>query len=123
MVDKEEKEELLKIRTSLRHGAYGDDKFLENLKKKLSEDEAKEGQSFKTESNSLEKIIETVCCHPNVSLENIQSSNRSQKFVETRAIMALLIQKQRTLLELLLIRKIMPNVGPEPLYGPFIFYH
>ena len=95
ITDDKKKDELFEIRKSLKIGAYGDEIFMETLRKELNQEEASNGYSFGMDAVSLETIIESVCCNQNVSLDEIQSDKRDKKLVQARAAMALLTTKLR----------------------------
>lgn len=93
MATDEAEDELSEIRRSLRHGAYGDEEFLESICAELSEEESLVSLSVRKASTSVEKIIQAVCDHLNVSLDILQSDCRDTRLVQARAVMAILTKK------------------------------
>jgi hypothetical protein len=90
IADEEEKDELSEIRKSSQSGAYGDEIFLEALRGELSREKAFKESSFRTESASLQDIIDTVCSAVNLSLGEVQSDKRDKQLVQVLTAMALL---------------------------------
>ena len=83
------RDETLEIRKAVRLGVYGDPEFIEEWRPKLSEDWTEES----LHKVSPASIAELVCCHLDITLEEIRSENRSKQLVEARALMASLNQK------------------------------
>lgn len=90
MDDEETRSELFDIRKSLQTGAYGDPEFLEKWHPKLSK------EVFAAQNNSalsLEAVVEVVCSHFHLSLEDLRSDKRESHLVLARTLLACLIQE------------------------------
>jgi len=94
MNDDEARNEVAEIQKSLRKGAYGDSEFLGKWCPILNEDKGLDNFQFNdTYKINVQNIVDAVCRHFNITLEDVCSAKRTKYLVLARMVMANLTKR------------------------------
>lgn len=94
MNDDDARNEVAEIQKSLRKGVYGDDEFLRKWCPILNEDSGLANFHLNdTYRVSLQSILDAVCSHLNITLEDVCSEKRTKHLIQARMVMANLTKR------------------------------